>query len=419
MSHRVLMVAFHYPPCSGSSGLQRTLAFSRYLPAHGWEPALLTAKESAYETTAASLMGSVPPGMPIRRARALDAARHLSLAGRYPMRLATPDRWVTWKWWAVPAGLKLIREFRPDVIWSTFPIATAHAIAAQLHRRTGIPWVADMRDPMVEHDPVTGIDYPTNPGIRRERLTIEREVIDGASRVVFCTPGARAIGIARYGEAHANRFAIVPNGYDEDTFAQVEREPRPARQPGQFRLVHSGTVYPGTDRGPDALFAALAALRSEGALPAGFRLVLRASGHDAQIMQLAQKENVADLIDLAPSLPYRQAIAEMFESEGLLLLQGRTSNPAIPAKLYEYLRVRRPILALVHPDGDTAAFVRESRSAITAPLDAPAEIATALREFFRACASDRAPMATADTIAAYSRASQTRDLAAVFDDVIR
>jgi glycosyltransferase involved in cell wall biosynthesis len=419
MSRRILMIAFHYPPCSGSSGLQRTLAFTRYLPAHGWEPALLTATESAYETTSPSQLSAIPPGMPIRRARALDAARHLSLAGRYPMRLATPDRWVSWRWWAVPAAMKLIRDFRPDVIWSTFPIATAHSIAARIHRKTGIPWVADMRDPMVEHDPVTGVDYPTNPGIRRERLVIEREVIDGASRVVFCTRGARAVCLERYGEDHAGKFAIVPNGYDEETFAQVERDsPGPAAGAG-FRLIHSGTVYPGSDRGPDALFAAMAQLRKEGALPAGFKVVLRASGHDAQISQLASRENVSDLVELAPSLTYRQAIAEMFASDGLLLLQGRTSNPAIPAKLYEYLRVRRPILALVHPDGDTAGLIRESRAAIAAPLDDTAAIVTALREFLRACAIGQAPIASDSIVAAWSRASQTATLAAVLDSAIR
>jgi len=29
---RILMIAFHYPPLRGSSGIQRTLKFSRYLP---------------------------------------------------------------------------------------------------------------------------------------------------------------------------------------------------------------------------------------------------------------------------------------------------------------------------------------------------------------------------------------------------
>ena len=48
---RVLLIAFHFPPVRGSSGLQRTLAFSRYLPEFGWQPSVLTADPRAYEAT--------------------------------------------------------------------------------------------------------------------------------------------------------------------------------------------------------------------------------------------------------------------------------------------------------------------------------------------------------------------------------
>ena len=55
---------------------------------------------------------------------------------------ALPDRWTSWFWGAVPAGLSLIRRYKPRVLWSTFPIATSHLIALTLHRLTGIAWVA-------------------------------------------------------------------------------------------------------------------------------------------------------------------------------------------------------------------------------------------------------------------------------------
>ena len=46
---RILMVAFHFPPQRGSSGVQRTLKFSRYLGGHGWKPVVLSAHPRAYE----------------------------------------------------------------------------------------------------------------------------------------------------------------------------------------------------------------------------------------------------------------------------------------------------------------------------------------------------------------------------------
>ncbi|MBX3638145.1 MAG: glycosyltransferase, partial [Rubrivivax sp.] len=125
---RLLMVAYHFPPLAGSSGIQRTLRFVQQLPRFGWQPMVLTTQARAYEKTSDDLLPEVPDGTLVCRAFALDTARHLSIGGRYPGRLARPDRWITWRFDAVRQGLRLIREHRPDAIWSTYPIATAHRI---------------------------------------------------------------------------------------------------------------------------------------------------------------------------------------------------------------------------------------------------------------------------------------------------
>ena len=158
MKH-VLMVAFHFPPHAGSSGIQRTLRFVRHLPEHGWSPLLLSAHPMAYERTSDDLVGDIPEGTIVRRAFALNSARHLAIKGRYLAATARPDRWVSWKYDAIRQGMQMIEAYKPDLIWSTYPIATAHVIADALHRRSGIPWVADFRDPMAQPgypaDPVT------------------------------------------------------------------------------------------------------------------------------------------------------------------------------------------------------------------------------------------------------------------------
>jgi len=95
---RVLMIAFHYPPFQGSSGVLRTWNFSRYLARFGWEPTLLTAAERAYPNIQAGGEGSlqIPQHVQVWRALAWDTARHFAFRGRYPRRLALPDRWVSW-----------------------------------------------------------------------------------------------------------------------------------------------------------------------------------------------------------------------------------------------------------------------------------------------------------------------------------
>ena len=105
---RVLMVAFHFPPMRGSSGIQRTLRFVQHLPKFGWEPLVLTAHERAYEETNQESLDELSPKLIVKRAFALDTARHLSLLGRYPSWLAVPDRWSSWYIGGVISGLRMV-----------------------------------------------------------------------------------------------------------------------------------------------------------------------------------------------------------------------------------------------------------------------------------------------------------------------
>lgn len=409
---RVLMIAYHYPPMRGSSGIQRTLKFSQYLPDSGWQPVVLSAHPRAYVNPGDEQMGDIPASVPVRRAFALDTARHLAFRGRYLHWMALPDRWVSWCLGALPAGLGMIRRYRPAVIWSTYPIATAHLIGLALHRLTGLPWVADLRDPMLDDS------FPTQPLTRRVHAWIERQTIGHCSRAVCTTPGAIGLYAARFPHIPRERFCLIENAYDEENFTAAAAAPAAAAaDAAPFRLVHSGVIYP-SERDPLPLFQALAALQQQGAIAAGrFRLVLRATGHDAYLEELIGQYELGALVELAPHLPYHAALAEMLAADGLLVLQAANCNQQVPAKLYEYLRAQRPILALTDADGDTAATLRQAGIDTIAPLDDSAAIAQALQRFLALAAAGRAPLASAQTVAAHSRRARARQLATLLDQV--
>ena len=407
---RVLMVAFHFPPLAVSSGIQRTLRFVQHLPLLGWQPIVLTAHPRAYERTGDDLLGEVPKDVVVEHAFALDASRHLSVAGRYPGFMARPDRWLAWRLGAVPAGMRLIRRHRPDVLWSTYPIATAHIIGRALQRASGLPWVADFRDPMAQDG------YPEDLRTWRSFKRIEERALGNARFSVFVTPGAARMYRERY-PALADRVAVIENGFDEESFADLGTgaDPGQALNPGAITLLHSGVVYP-SERDPTQLFAALREMVQSGALASTkLKIRFRAAAHEGLLQALARDSGVETLIELLPPVPYRAALEEMLRADGLLVLQAANCNEQIPAKLYEYLRTGRPIVALTDPKGDTAAVLQEAGMNAIARLDSPGEIAALLGRFIADIRGKRAIVADPRYVARASRRERAAELAALLE----
>lgn len=405
--NRLLIVAFHFPPLSGSSGIQRTLRFARYLPEFGWEPVILTAHPRAYENVAGDQLADIPEGIEVVRAPAWDTARHFSIAGRYPGWLARPDRWISWWAGGVPAGLSLIRRYAPGAIWSSYPIATAHCIGATLRARSGLPWVADFRDPMAQED------YPEDPATWRSFDRIERQAIQTASIATFTTPSALRLYQERYPD-RAGRMFLVENGYDEEAFADARDIG--ILNPDRLTVLHSGIVYP-SERDPTQLFAALAQLKAEDPVAYG-RLVVRfrAPVHDELLRRLATEFAVEDAIEVLPAVGYRDALDEMMAADGLLVLQAANCNAQIPAKLYEYLRTRRPVLALTDPSGDTAKVVNAAGISAVAALDDAEAIKALIARFIATPSAGTTCSGT--SIEDASRRARTRQLAQLLDTAI-
>lgn len=415
---RVLLIAYHFPPIRGSSGIQRTLRFAQHLPKYGWEPIVLTIDPRAYPDAASSAGNEVPAGLEVHRAFGLDAARQLRILGRYPGFLAVPDRWRTWAHWAVPKALELIRRKRIDVIWSSFPIATAHRIGLESARRSGLPWVAEFRDPMWQGS------YPPDPKINRAFRQLEAEAVERAAAVVMTTPSAIDQYRSRFARLPSERFVMIENGFDEETFRRAEASAGSdtgvrAAGAGPVVLLHSGLVYR-SERDPTALFDALASLKREGRLGAdSLRIVLRASGNEAEYSSMLREREIEDLVTLVPGLEYLAALREMLSVDALLLMQAANCNAQVPAKLYEYVRAGRPILALTDPAGDTARTLGRLGAGTIARLESVDEIRRVLPAFLAEVRAGAAQLAAPEAVRSCSRESQTGELAKLLERVSR
>jgi hypothetical protein len=187
--------------------------------------------------------------------------------------------------------------------------------------------------------------------------------------------------------------------------------------PGTFTLVHSGIVYP-SERDPTQLFRALRLMLDEGRLKAReLRLRLRAPAHEDMLGKLIDKFRVGEVVELCPPIPYRDALQEMLRADGLLVLQASNCNDQIPAKVYEYMRCRRPVIALTDPAGDTASLLQKAGVENIAPLDSAQEIGVELRRFLDRAKPGAAALPSAAFAAGASRLQRARELGDLLDAV--
>lgn len=412
-SKKVLLVSYHFPPYSGGSGVLRASKFVRYLPEHGWTPHVLTTSSNAYERIDPKARNIVSPDVPVARAFTLDAQRQLAFRGRYIGWTALPDRWANWAVTGIPLGLQTIYRNHIDVILVTFPIASAALIGWALHRITGKPLVMDFRDSMTEDN------YPTDPRTWRIYRWIEKRVVESASRLIFTTRSTREMYLKRYPALSPSDCIIIGNGFDEEDFEGILPEKKESyAQDRPLRLVHSGLIYP-EERDPRPFFRALKRLKAEGRISASSLSVdLRASGSEDYYAGLLQEYGIADIVHLLAPMPHRDSLRDTATADALLLFQAASCNHQIPAKIYEYLKFERPILALTSVAGDTAALLRDTGGATIADLADEESIYKVLPEFIAAVGRNAHSVAPSEKVSCYTRRTGTKQLAYCLDQLL-
>jgi len=261
--------------------------------------------------------------------------------------------------------------------------------------------------------------YPADPKTWQSFKEIEEGALRLASTSVFVTPGAARLYRNRYPGVADARLAVIENGFDEESFALLDLSPENEGPlvPGTLTVVHSGIVYP-SERDPTHFFRALRHMLDDGSLkPGELRVRLRASSHEALLEKLINTHRVAEIVELAPPISYRNALKEMMRADGLLVLQASNCNEQIPAKVYEYLRCMRPIIAFTDPSGDTAELLRRAGVRNIARLDSAEEIALELQRFLDQMKCGEPVLPDAAFVTSASRLERTRELAALLDSI--
>lgn len=431
---KILLVSYYFPPMGGA-GVQRALKFSKYLGEFGVAVRVLAANDASYAQDE-TLLAQVPADVPVQRVmhtpplqRALAWRQRAAAGGRLsPARahaamqtpawrdtllsawgsLHFPDDKAGWARRAHAGARAMLRDAGIDMIFSTAPPMSAHALAAQLARDARLPWVADFRDLWTDNP-----GYAAPAWRRRVDRRTEAAWLQQVAGVVTVTPSWQA----RLQDRLHGRcpVAFIPNGYDEADFAALRE--LPARTDADFRLLHTGSFY--GPRDPATLLAGLALYLERMPQPAR-RLRLRLVGQIGSRFAGAMagfEQRHPGLVECLPYVPHQQALAEMTAADALLLMVGAGGANAdgavvagtLPGKIFEYLRAARPILLLGDPQGDAAQLLRQHGRGWVADETDPEQIAQALHQMMLAPRSETAAPAS---VAQFERRALAGELAA-------
>ena len=348
---KVLIVSFLYPPFNSITGLGVS-KISRYLFEDGWDVHVLCSRQddvpdelpveipSEHVTRTSFFDVNALPKIVlgrshvVRRGFEFNKDGALTVLGRAYRNLVNfPDGQIGWYPHAVSVGTTLIRRMAPDVILGVGTPWTSHLVASTLSRRFGIPWVARYNDPWADSQ-ARGRIWP----LSRFEQALEERTASSATMLVTVSKAWRDKAAARFPTIPVG---IVPFGFEPADYAPV---PPPSGLP--LLLGYTGRLY---DRqAPDKLFAAVRSLLANGRLlPDEIRLRFVGRYLEVARRALAPAQLPAEVVKIDDPLLHRETVMFQQRASALVVFLGEDDDIGWrPAKIYEYLGARRPVLVI-------------------------------------------------------------------------
>lgn len=460
---KILIIAYYFPPIGGG-GVQRAMKMARYLPDFGYDVHVLTVKPTYHATLDTSLLEEIPDEVNVHRipeprgiisqlktllrpapptkgpepvklnskpTQASLKTKLFAFAKKAKAGVMIPDDQIVWRKAAVAKGLALLAEHDFDAIVSTSGPYTNHLVAQQLIRiarrkakkagraanvassaagtRTARApkWIADFRDPWTQNMHRSGIAW-------REQLEeqMERSVHREAD-VTLTVTQAFADNFKQKYPREISRVEVIHNGFDPADYANLSRS---RADESKCVLMYAGIFY--KERNPRLLLQAIDALIREGHIDRAkiqlkFAGVLDYPGYTDNVDEIVRL-GLQDIVEAPGNLPHKRALAEMKNSDILLLIADTApdSGAYIPGKLFEYMAIGTPILALSMAGESTQIIEKFGLGVVANPTDLT-EIKKAVHQLYTQWQNGASPTSSSQDTRTlpYQRREQARLLA--------
>ena len=335
---RVLIISYYWPP-TGGSGVQRWVKFAKYLPSEGWQPVIYTPENPEQLAIDESLAAEIPAEVEVIKTRIVEPydiykkllrkaghskeavevnpvnAQNKSFLQKVAMwvrgNLFRPDPRCMWIGPSVRFLKKYLKEHPVDLIVSTGPPQSMHLIGRRLALETGLPWIADFRDPW------TKIFYfkhlSMTHGTERWHKKMEMKVLDDASVVVAVSPLVQQ----EFQAMTSTRVELITNGFDECDFAAEPCHEAEGGSDNEFCITHTGLFA--ADGNPTVLWEVLAEkCASDNAFRKALKIKLIGKT-DESILTALNEAGLSECVKNIGYLPHSEAVEQQRNASLLIL----------------------------------------------------------------------------------------------------
>ncbi len=403
---KVLVITYYWPP-SGGSGVQRWLKFVKYLREFGWEPIVYTPLNPERMAIDHSLVKEIPQGVEVLYTKIIEPYSlyklftgkkegaikpgfigssgsggkanngNNSCAGsfvRAPFKerlslfirsnIFIPDPKMLW---INPSARFLKKELARrsvDAIVSTGPPHSMHLIARKVSKATGIPWVADFRDPWTKMYNFKYMGYSKVVESIHKRL--ERKVLRDAHAVVtvtntIATEFEQIINQDSISDKpnitdeRKRRVHVITNGFDPADFSNLQIEPEEG-----FTITYTGLFV--KTQNPNLLWKILGKRCSSDPIFANDLKIRLIGNIDSSILFDIHESGLDKNLISMDYTPHHKVIEWQRRARVLLLAGGREpeSKGVLTGKFFEYMAAVRPILGFGPKGGDMDIALEES-----------------------------------------------------------
>jgi hypothetical protein len=429
---KVLIITYYWPP-SGGSQVLRWLKFSKYLPGFGWEPIIYTPENPEPQETDTSLIKEIPDNITVIKRPIWEPYRYYRILNKKKKdeKISTafisekksniiiekvsnfirsnffiPD---ARKFWIKPSFRflkKYITNNTVDLIVSSGPPHSMHIIAYLLKKNLNIAWIADFRDPWTNIDYYKDLLLTCRADKKHRRM--EKKVLTTADCILAIGPTMNEELI----KTGAKKVKTITNGFDDYDLPAAN-----IKHDRKFSITHVGSIP--KSRNAEILWKALSELIKT-QKDFGDNLQINLMGKvDYSVTDSLNKYNLINFVTQHKYIPHLQALEKMTMSQVLLLLINNTQNAkaVLTNKFFEYLSVKRPILAIGPTDGDIANILESTKAGKISGFNDLNNIKKNILSYYNLYLINKLEI-NSENIDKFSRLNITKELVTTFQEVV-